>query len=78
MTYSFVQAIERGHGNTYGNMLNAMRSTISNTGTKPDGGNGTPLLTMLLSGGSYFGRLRQAPQLTAYGKFDVNSKRFSF
>lgn len=28
MTYAFIQAIERGHGMTYGSLLNAMRSTV--------------------------------------------------
>lgn len=28
MTYAFIQAIERGHGTTYGSLLNAMRSTV--------------------------------------------------
>ncbi|XP_023635687.1 metacaspase-2 isoform X2 [Capsella rubella] len=28
MTYAFIQAIERGHGTTYGCLLNAMRSTV--------------------------------------------------
>lgn len=28
MTYAFIQAIERGHGKTYGSLLNAMRSTV--------------------------------------------------
>lgn len=28
MTYAFIQAIERGHGTTYGSLLKAMRSTV--------------------------------------------------
>ncbi|KAJ0112896.1 hypothetical protein Patl1_01363 [Pistacia atlantica] len=28
MTYCFIQAIQSGHGTTYGNILNAARSTI--------------------------------------------------
>lgn len=59
MTYSFIQAIERGYGTTYGAILNAMRSTIrkrdDNIGS---GGIVTSLLTMLLTGGSV-GGLRQ-------------------
>ncbi|CAI0547964.1 unnamed protein product, partial [Linum tenue] len=31
MTYSFIQALERGHGTTYGDMLNSMRTTIRKT-----------------------------------------------
>jgi hypothetical protein len=59
MTYSFIQAIERGHGATYGAMLNAMRSTIRNTNDNLGGGGiVTSLLTMLLTGGSG-GGLRQ-------------------
>ncbi|WCJ36391.1 metacaspase 1 [Euphorbia peplus] len=76
MTYSFIQAIERGHGaTTYGKMLNAMRSTIRNT-DKGDGGIVTSLLSMLISGGS-LGGIRQEPQLTANERFDVYSKPFS-
>ncbi|KAJ8755228.1 hypothetical protein K2173_019026 [Erythroxylum novogranatense] len=75
MTYSFIQAIERGHGTTYGNMLNAMRSTIRNTTNELDGGIVTSLLTMLLTGGS--GGARQEPQLTADEPFDVYSKPFA-
>lgn len=59
MTYSFIQAIEQGHGTTYGNMLNAMRSTIRNTGSELGGGIVTSLLTMLLTGGSLSGGMRQ-------------------
>ncbi|KAK2988938.1 hypothetical protein RJ640_026206, partial [Escallonia rubra] len=59
MTYSFIQAIERGHGTTYGDMLNSMRSTIRNTGNDLGGGVVTSLLTMLLAGGSLGGGMRQ-------------------
>ena len=58
MTYSFIQAIERGHATTYGNMLNAMRSTIRSTDER-EGGFVTSLITMLLTGGSLGGGLRQ-------------------
>ncbi|CAB4317169.1 unnamed protein product [Prunus armeniaca] len=58
MTYAFIQAIERGHGNTYGNMLNAMQSTIRNTHKDHGGGIVTSLISMLLTGGS-LGGLRQ-------------------
>ncbi|OMO52325.1 Zinc finger, LSD1-type [Corchorus olitorius] len=77
MTYSFIQAIERGHATTYGNMLNAMRSTIRNTDEHAGGGFVTSLLTMLLSGGSLGGGLRQEPQLTSNDPFDVYKKPFS-
>ncbi|KDO57707.1 hypothetical protein CISIN_1g016243mg [Citrus sinensis] len=63
MTYSFIQAIERGHGATYGSMLNSMRSTIRNTdsGSELSGAGGlvTSLVTMLLTGGSLSGGFRQ-------------------
>ncbi|EXC21083.1 hypothetical protein L484_017093 [Morus notabilis] len=77
MTYSFIQAIERGHATTYGNILNSMRSTIRNTDNDLGGGIVTFLLTMLLSGGSLSGGLRQEPQLTANVPFDVYAKTFS-
>lgn len=60
MTYAFIQAIERGHGTTYGSMLNSMRSTIRNTdGNEIGGGIVTSLIGMLLTGGSLGGGLRQ-------------------
>lgn len=77
MTYSFIQAIERGHAATYGSMLNAMRSTIRNTSNDLEGGLVTSLLTMLLNGGNLSTRLRQEPQLTANERFDVYAKPFS-
>ncbi|GLU20850.1 hypothetical protein SLE2022_370280 [Rubroshorea leprosula] len=76
MTYSFIQAVERGHGGTYGSMLNAMRSTVRNADNPLDGGIVTSLLTMLLTGGS-LGTRRQEPQLTANERFDVYQKPFS-
>lgn len=75
MTYSFIQAIEVGNATTYGNMLNSMRSTIRNTDNL-GGGVVTSLLTMLLTGQSLSGGLRQEPQLTANEPFDVYSKPF--
>ncbi|GER49404.1 metacaspase 1 [Striga asiatica] len=69
MTFCFIQAIERGHGTTYGSILTAMRSAIRDAGSSgPDlglGGGGvvTSLLTMLLTGGSVSaGGLRQRSQ----------------
>lgn len=60
MTFCFIQAIERGHGNTYGGMLNSMRSAIRSTGSNDMGGGVvTSLLTMLLTGGSVSGGLKQ-------------------
>ncbi|XVF54839.1 hypothetical protein PTKIN_Ptkin05aG0213500 [Pterospermum kingtungense] len=76
MTYAFILAIERGHGTTYGNMLNAMRSTIRNAHEK-EGGFVTTLISMLLTGGSLDGGSKQEPQLTANERFDVYKKPFS-
>ncbi|XP_020586224.1 metacaspase-1 [Phalaenopsis equestris] len=77
MTYCFIQAIERGHGSTYGTILNSMRSTIRNTGDSLGGGPVTSLLSMLITGGSLSGGLRQEPQLTSCEMFDVYMKPFS-
>ena len=59
MTYSFIQAIERGHGTTYGSMLNAMRSTIRKKISELGGGMVTSLISMLLTGGSFSGGITQ-------------------
>lgn len=61
MTYSFIQAIERGQAATYGSILNAMRSTIQTTDSDlgSAGGIVTSLLTMLLTGGSLGIGMRQ-------------------
>lgn len=63
MTFCFIQAIERGHGATYGSILSAMRTAIRDVGSSgPDLGGGmvTSLLTMLVTGGSAgIGGLRQ-------------------
>uniref|UniRef100_A0A1J3IT41 Metacaspase-2 n=2 Tax=Noccaea caerulescens TaxID=107243 RepID=A0A1J3IT41_NOCCA len=53
MTYAFIQAIERGHGTTYGSLLNAMRSTVHEILDKNKGRalvemEGADLLTTLL------------------------------
>ncbi|XP_030517897.2 metacaspase-1 [Rhodamnia argentea] len=83
MTFCFIQAIERGHGSTYGSILNSMRTTIRNTGNDGGGigvGGGvvTSLITMLVTGGSLIGGgLRQEPQLTACQTFDAYTKPFS-
>lgn len=54
MTFCFIQAIERGHGTTYGSILNSMRTAIRNTGGNNLGGGDvvTSLIGMLLTGGS--------------------------
>ncbi|WCJ36373.1 metacaspase 1 [Euphorbia peplus] len=74
MTFSFIRAIERGQGATYGTLLNTMHSTLRNADNQPDGGMLTSFLT-LLTGGSSRG-FKQEPQLTANEPFDVYSKRF--
>nr|XP_048332277.1 metacaspase-1-like isoform X1 [Ziziphus jujuba var. spinosa] len=78
MTFCFIQAIEKGHGGTYGSILNSMRTTIRNTGSGSDLGGGavTSLVTMLLTGGSVSGGLRQEPQLTSCQPFDVYTRPF--
>ncbi|KAG7028729.1 Metacaspase-1, partial [Cucurbita argyrosperma subsp. argyrosperma] len=79
MTFCFIQAIELGHGATYGSILNSMRNAIKNAGVSGDIGSGivTSLVTMLLTGGSAIGGLGQEPQLTACQPFDVYTKPFS-
>ncbi|XP_058104125.1 metacaspase-1 isoform X2 [Magnolia sinica] len=77
MTFCFIQAIERGHGATYGSILNSMRTTIRNTGNDMGGGAVTSVISMLLTGGSVSGGLRQEPQLTSFEPFDVYSKPFA-
>ncbi|CAN1272169.1 AMC1 [Linum perenne] len=59
MTFCFIQAIERGQGATYGSILNSMRSAIRATGNDLGGGAVTSVITMLLTGGSVGGGLRQ-------------------
>ncbi|XP_052194187.1 metacaspase-1 [Diospyros lotus] len=79
MTFCFIQAFERGHGTTYGSILNSMRSAIQSVGNDSAIGGGavTSLLTMLLTGGSATGGLRQEPQLTACQPFDIYTQPFS-
>ncbi|KAI3458392.1 hypothetical protein Pfo_015055 [Paulownia fortunei] len=74
MTFAFIQAIEKGQGTTYGNILNAMRSTIRGNDDDLSGGGGavTTLLTMLSTGES-----AGEPQLSANEPFDVYAKPFS-
>ncbi|XP_031502847.1 metacaspase-1-like [Nymphaea colorata] len=76
MTYSFIQAIERGAGATYGSLLNAMRNAIHNADTEIDGAPLTTLLIMLLTGGNEVRSLTQEPQLSSSEAFDVYSKPF--
>jgi LSD1 subclass zinc finger protein len=75
MTFCFIQAIERGHAQTYGSLLCAMRDAIRTTNVNSGMGAGpvTSLLEMLVQGGSTTGGLTQEPQLTAADMFDINS-----
>ncbi|XP_024401505.1 metacaspase-1 isoform X1 [Physcomitrium patens] len=75
MTFCFIQAIERGHAQTYGSLLCAMREAIRTTKVNSGMGTGTitSLMEMLVSGGSLTGGLTQEPQLTANEAFDINS-----
>ncbi|KAK4353868.1 hypothetical protein RND71_026062 [Anisodus tanguticus] len=77
MTFSFIQAIERGQGTTYGSILNAIRSFIR--GSDSDLGSNiiTSLLTMLITGGSVGFGMRREPQLTSNEPFDVYTRQFS-
>ncbi|XP_031094987.1 metacaspase-1-like [Ipomoea triloba] len=75
MTFSLIQAIERGQGTTYGSILNAMKSSIRSSDSDLGGGLVTSLLTMLVTGGSI--GMRQEPQLSANEPFDVYTKPFS-
>lgn len=62
MTFCFIQAIERGHGQgaTYGSILTAMRHAIRGAGNNAGGGGAvTSLIGMLLTGGSVSGGFQQ-------------------
>ncbi|XP_049405917.1 metacaspase-1-like [Solanum stenotomum] len=78
MPFSFIQAIERGQGTTYGSILNAIRSSIRNSDSDLGSKIASSLLTMLTTGRSSSGfGMRQEPQLTADKPFDVYTKKFS-
>ncbi|VFQ77517.1 unnamed protein product [Cuscuta campestris] len=86
MTFSFIQAIERGSGpqegttTTYGSILKSMRSSIrSSSGHRPPGGRRlvTTLLSILVNGGATNRIIPQVPQLSANEPFDVYTKPFS-
>ncbi|KAL1201197.1 Metacaspase-2 [Cardamine amara subsp. amara] len=93
MTYAFIQAIERGHGTTYGSLMNAMRSTIheifdKNKGRElvevEDGDLLTTLLGLLILGAAppdeevnQASQKTQEPQLSATEEFAVYGKAFS-
>ncbi|KAG7541555.1 Zinc finger LSD1-type [Arabidopsis thaliana x Arabidopsis arenosa] len=84
MTYAFIQAIERGHGTTYGSLLNAMRSTVHEIFDKNKGRElveveGADLLTTLLGllilGASPLDEeeeVNQAPQKTQEPQLSAN------
>ncbi|CAG7887589.1 unnamed protein product [Brassica rapa] len=90
MTYAFIQAIERGHGTTYGSLLSAMRSTVheifdTNKGrelVEVDSDFLNTLLGLLILGaapsaGEEAPQKTQEPQLSANEAFDVYEKPFS-
>ncbi|CAH8275429.1 unnamed protein product [Arabidopsis lyrata] len=84
MTYAFIQAIERGHGTTYGSLLNAMRSTVHEIFDKNKGRElveveGADLLSTLLGllilGASPLDEeeeVNQAPQKTQEPQLSAN------
>ncbi|KAG7546253.1 Zinc finger LSD1-type [Arabidopsis suecica] len=84
MTYAFIQALERGHGTTYGSLLNAMRSTVHEIFDKNKGRElveveGADLLTTLLGllilGASPLDEeeeVNQAPQKTQEPQLSAN------
>ncbi|CAM8933354.1 unnamed protein product [Rhodiola kirilowii] len=89
MTYAFIEAIERGHGATYGSILTAMRATINECLSKIIAGDTNSnaggvrlhledVLIMLLSGQQSSQTMEiQEPQLTANEPVDVFAKPFS-
>lgn len=93
MTYAFIQAIERGHGTTYGSLLSAMRSTVheifdTNKGrelVEVDSDFLNTLLGLLILGAAPSAgeeanqapQKTQEPQLSANEAFDVYEKPFS-
>lgn len=66
MTFSFIQAIERGQGTTYGSILNAMRTSIRRSDSDLGGKIVTTLLTMLINGGSLGSGERQVKKLNLF------------
>ncbi|XP_010448477.1 PREDICTED: metacaspase-2-like [Camelina sativa] len=84
MTYAFIQAIERGHGTTYGSLLNAMRSTVHEIFDKKkgrelvevEGGDFlTTLLGLLILGAAPSDEeeeVNQAPQKTQEPQLSAN------
>ncbi|KFK29002.1 hypothetical protein AALP_AA7G076600 [Arabis alpina] len=91
MTYAFIQAIERGHGKTYGSLLKAMRSTVHEIFDKAKGRKlvevdrdflTTLLGLLILNSGSpeevdNVPQKTQEPQLSANEAFAVYEKSFS-
>lgn len=93
MTYAFIQAIERGHGTTYGSLLSAMRLTVHEIFDKNKGRElveiDSDVLTTLLGllilgaapskdeGVNQAPQKTQEPQLSANDLFDVYEKPFA-
>ncbi|EOY22713.1 Metacaspase 1, putative [Theobroma cacao] len=86
MTSCFIQAILHGHGTTYWNLINAMRSMIFRMLLPQDEEEEEEeegccailcFLATLLTGKSPTSGSRQEPQLTASEPFDVETRLFS-
>eukprot|EP01018_Ginkgo_biloba_P032472 Gb_28528 [translate_table: standard] len=75
MTFNFIKAIEKGEGNTYGSLLNAIRNGCHEARTKV-GENPGSLTDMLLTGGSYKEGRIQEPQLSTSIPFNIDEKPF--
>ncbi|PQM38949.1 metacaspase-1 [Prunus yedoensis var. nudiflora] len=75
MTFSFIQAIEHGHGTTYGDILSSMQYTIRNAENEDCDTGTSPLLNMTRRG-SFAAGFTQEPQLTASEKIKLK-KPFS-
>jgi len=74
MTFSFIKAVEKGEGKTYGTLLSYMRDSVRAARQKPK--NPTVLTNMLYEGGSQKQGKIQEPQLSSSYPFDINDKPF--
>lgn len=81
MTFSFIKAIEKGEGKTYGSLLRSMSDAVREARQKP----GKPPIrakNMLIEGGGCKqgkiqpGQKFQEPQLSSSCPFDINEKPF--
>lgn len=74
MTFSFIKALEKGEGKTYGTLLSYMRDSVRAARQKP--AKPTVLTNMLFEGGSQKQGKIQEPQLSSSYPFDINEKPF--